>query len=196
MLEKKTTKKTAKSDKKVIKKVVPKKDVKLKKAEIKTKVAKKVVAKKTVAKKTVAAKTVEKETTKELKLRYYEAVGRRKRAVARVRLFTKGDKMFVVNKKPHTEYFKTVDLQGVANGALKKMKVGDKFSVSALVKGGGQSGQAEAVRHGISRALLKFNPDFQKRLKRAGFLSRDPREKERRKFGLKKARKAPQWGKR
>lgn len=128
--------------------------------------------------------------------RYYAAVGRRKRAVARVRLFTKGEKEFVVNSKPYTEYFGAEELQLIADAALRRMKVTDKFRVYVRVFGGGLYGQAEAVRHGISRALTKFNPEFRKRLKRVGYLSRDPREKERRKFGLKKARKAPQWAKR
>lgn len=128
--------------------------------------------------------------------RYYEGVGRRKRAVARVRLFTKGEKEFLVNSKAYTEYFPTFELQFLADGALRKMKVGDKFMVVSKVRGGGVSSQAEAVRHGIARALVKFNADFRKRLKRAGYLRRDPREVERKKFGLKKARRAPQWAKR
>ncbi len=128
--------------------------------------------------------------------KYYEAVGRRKRAVARIRLFTRGDKDFSINKRPFVEYFPTDELQNLAGGALKKMKVTDKFKIAVVVRGGGTSGQAEAVRHGISRALMKFNADFRKRLKRAGFLTRDPRETERKKFGRKKARRAPQWSKR
>src|SRR3989344_9358705 len=128
--------------------------------------------------------------------RYYEGVGRRKRAVARVRLFTKGEKDFVINDMPYAKYFPTESLQSVADASLRKMKVTDKFLVSVKVSGGGLNGQAEAVRHGISRALVKFNADFRKRLRRATYLSRDPREKERRKFGLKKARRAPQWSKR
>ena len=128
--------------------------------------------------------------------KYYEAVGRRKRAVARIRLFTRGNKDFFVNKKPFAEYFPTDELRNIAGGALKKMKVIDKFKISAVVRGGGTNGQAEAVRHGISRALMEFNADFRKRLKRAGFLTRDSRETERKKFGLKKARRAPQWSKR
>lgn len=127
---------------------------------------------------------------------YYEGVGRRKRAVARVRLFTKGEKEFAVNGKAYTKYFPTAELQFIADGALRKMKVGDKFMVVSKVKGGGISAQAEAVRHGIARALVKFNLDFRKRLKKAGYLRRDPREVERKKFGLKKARRAPQWAKR
>lgn len=128
--------------------------------------------------------------------RYYEAIGRRKRAVSRVRLFTKGDKEFLVNGVSYTKYFKTDELQLAADNALRKMKVLDKFRVVAHVRGGGITGQSEAVRHSIAQALVKFNSDFRKRLKRAGFLKRDPREKERRKFGLKKARRAPQWAKR
>lgn len=143
-----------------------------------------------------AGKVVEKSKIDNRPAKYYEGVGRRKKATARVRLFTRGDKDFSVNSKPYTKYFPTKELQQLADGALTKMKVTDKFSVSVLVRGGGIAGQAEAVRHGTARALTKFNADFRKRLKRAGFLTRDPRKKERRKFGLKKARKAPQWAKR
>ena len=158
-----------------------------------TKTAKEIKETKETKETNKTAKTAE-ETLKPSK--YYEAVGRRKRAVARIRLFTRGDKDFSVNKRPFVEYFPTDELQNLAGGALKKMKVMDKFKISAIVRGGGASGQAEAVRHGISRALMKFNADFRKRLKRAGFLTRDPRETERKKFGLKKARRAPQWSKR
>lgn len=162
----------------------------------KKRVTKSTAPKKSTTKK-VAVKKKETEKVSDNKPhKYYESVGRRKRAVARVRLFTKGDRGFFINAKPYIEYFSTTELQEIAGAALKKMKVEDKFRVSVIVRGGGLSAQAEAVRHGISRALLKFNPDFRKRLKRAGFLKRDPREKERRKFGLKKARKAPQWSKR
>ena len=127
--------------------------------------------------------------------RYFEGVGRRKTAVARVRLFTKtGD--FRVNEQLHTEFFKTFDQQKIAEEALQKMKLFGRFRVSVKVKGGGSHAQAEAVRHGLARCLIKFNPDFRKRLKRATFLKRDPRMKERKKFGLKKARRAPQWAKR
>jgi small subunit ribosomal protein S9 len=145
-------------------------------------------------KKTAAEEETPMESTKPA--RYYEAVGRRKRAVARIRLFTRGNKDFFINERPFAEYFQTAELQNIAGGALKKMKVADKFKITAVVHGGGTNGQAEAVRHGISRALMKFNTDFRKRLKRAGFLTRDPRETERKKFGLKKARRAPQWSKR
>jgi small subunit ribosomal protein S9 len=142
--------------------------------------------------------------------RYFEAVGRRKTAVARVRLFTRrgaraaaedevpdpGEKTFFVNEKPINLYFPSPELQQVAQAALEKMKCLDKFKISAKVKGGGLPAQAEAIRHGITRALVLFNPDFRKRLKKAGFLTRDPRMRERKKFGLKRARRAPQWSKR
>ena len=127
--------------------------------------------------------------------RYFEAVGRRKTANARIRLFTKsGD--FLINEKSHTIYFPTQELQRTAEDSLQKMKLWGRFKVTAKVSGGGIHAQAEAVRHGLARCLIKFNPDFRKRLKRAGFLKRDPRMKERKKFGLKKARRAPQWSKR
>jgi len=149
---------------------------------------KKAAVSKVAKKKSSKAVVGTKEADKQLPVRYYEAVGRRKRATARVRLFTRGEKGFVVNTKPYTKYFPTAELQHIADEALKKMKVVDKFSVSVLVRGGGIAGQAVAVRHGTARALVKFNLDFRKRLKRAGFLKRDPRKKERKKFGLKKAR--------
>ena len=187
--------------KKDIKKVVKKKLSGAKK-KVTKKVVKKVPVKKTSVKK--ARTSVSKsgspadagDEDDKQSSRYYEAVGRRKRAVARVRLFTKGEKGFLVNSQKHSKYFPTKDLREIADSALRKMRVVDKFSVSVHVKGGGMTGQAEAIRHGISRALIIFNPEFRKRLKRVGFLRRDPREKERRKFGLKKARKAPQWSKR
>lgn len=128
--------------------------------------------------------------------RYFEAVGRRKTAVARVRLFTRGEKMFLVNEKPLENYFPTFELQKICQAALEKMKCLDKFRISAKVKGGGLNAQAEAIRHGIARALTIFNPDFRKRLKKFGYLTRDPRMRERKKFGLKRARRAPQWQKR
>ena len=141
----------------------------------------------------VSAKTIEIAAKPD---RYWEAVGRRKTAIARVRLFTKGDKVLVVNGKPYDVYFQDLAHRAVVEDALKKMKSLERFRMSAKVSGGGIHAQAEAIRHGISRALIKFNPDFRKRLRRAGYLTRDPRMKERKKFGLKKARRAPQWAKR
>jgi small subunit ribosomal protein S9 len=128
--------------------------------------------------------------------KYFEAVGKRKTAVARIRLFTRGKKEFLINAKSLQQYFPTFELQQIAQASLAKMKCLDKFRVSVLVRGGGLRGQAEAIRHGIARALILFNPNFRKRLKAAGFLRRDPRMRERKKFGLKRARRAPQWQKR
>ncbi|MBI2637920.1 MAG: 30S ribosomal protein S9, partial [Candidatus Sungbacteria bacterium] len=107
--------------------------------------------------------------------RYWEAVGRRKTAVARVRLFTRGEKGIYVNTKPYAEYFQGMEDRITVEESLKKMKSFERFRVSAKVSGGGIHAQSEAVRHGIARALTKFNPDFRKRLRRAGFLTRDPR---------------------
>src|SRR3989344_3529216 len=128
--------------------------------------------------------------------RYFEAVGRRKTAVARVRLYTKGDMITLVNERGYQEYFPTMELQRIVEDPLKKMKSEGRFRISIKVNGGGVHAQAEAARLGISRALTVFNPAFRKRLKRAGFLLRDARAVERKKFGLKKARRAPQWQKR
>jgi len=163
--------------------------------------------KKTTAAKKAAAKIAEKEEKKEIAVespeeilakkpeRYFEAVGRRKTATARVRLFTKaGD--FTIDDKLYSERFPHLEFQKIIEDPLQKMKLLGRFKVSVKVSGGGTHSQAEAVRHGLARALVKFNADFRKRLRRAGFLRRDPRMKERKKFGLKKARRAPQWAKR
>jgi small subunit ribosomal protein S9 len=127
---------------------------------------------------------------------YSETIGRRKSAVARVRVYTQGKKEFLINDKKMEEYFPTFELRELCSSALKKMKCLDKFRITVKVSGGGINAQAEAIRHGISRALFIFNPDFKKRLRRVGFLTRDPRKRERKKFGLKRARRAPQWKKR
>ena len=158
------------------------------KATKKTKIVKKTVKK--------AVKKVVKKAEKKTIVKYYQATGRRKTSVARIRLFTQGDKTITINEKPYKEYFLDLNLQQIVSTALDRMKALDKFMVSAKVRGGGIHSQAEAVRHGISRALVKFNPDFRKRLRRAGYLTRDPRMRERKKFGLKRARRAPQWSKR
>jgi small subunit ribosomal protein S9 len=128
--------------------------------------------------------------------RYFRAIGRRKTAVARVRLFTRGDKEFIVNNKPYQQYFQTTEDQETAVASMKKMKCLDKFRITVIVKGGGHRAQAEAIRHGTARVLVDFNQNFRKRLRKAGFLTRDARMRERKKFGLKRARKAPQWAKR
>ncbi|MFH0845794.1 MAG: 30S ribosomal protein S9 [Patescibacteria group bacterium] len=134
-------------------------------------------------------------TTKSEK--YLEAVGRRKTSTARVRLTEATKSTFEINGLKLSEYFPTNELQEIVKSdAFNKAKVETKFKITAMVNGGGIHSQAEAVRHGIARALLLSDEEFKKPLKKAGFLKRDPRMKERRKFGLKKARKSPQWSKR
>ncbi|MDO8537210.1 MAG: 30S ribosomal protein S9 [bacterium] len=127
--------------------------------------------------------------------RYVEGVGRRKTAVARVRLLA-GHGEFRVNEKDLNKYFVISRLELAASAPLQKLKVMGKYKVSAQVHGGGIKAQAEAVRLGLARALTAKDADFQKHLHKLGFLSRDPRMVERKKYGLKKARRAPQWAKR
>ena len=194
-----------------------------------TRFMKKTMTKKT--KKTVAAKKTKK-PLKAKKEKYFEGVGRRKTAIARVRLFPQKEKSFLdksksashsfppslsraiakgeeesllfspslheslVNEKPLEEYFPTIELQQAVYAPLNLINCLEQFKVSVKVKGGGTVSQAEAVRHGVARALVLFNPDFRKKLKKAGYLKRDPRMRERKKFGLKRARRAPQWSKR
>lgn len=133
----------------------------------------------------------------ETNLRYIEAVGRRKTSIARVRLFETNKPGIIVNNIDAQTYFPTTDLKHRAmQELLNEIKILSKLGVEAKIKGGGISSQANALRHGIARALVKFQPDLRKTLRGFDFLRRDPRMKERRKFGLKKARKAPQWSKR
>ena len=140
----------------------------------------------------------------EEKERYLEAVGRRKESIARIRLFTKkaGDEfpedkgLISVNQKSYQEYFKDPFLQNIVETPLRKLKSLDRFKGSVKVSGGGLTGQAGAIRLGIARALVLFDANYRKKLKKFGYLTQDSRIKERRKYGLKKARKAPQWAKR
>jgi len=127
---------------------------------------------------------------------YYEGLGRRKSATARVRLHADGAGQIIVNGKSYTEYFgRDIDWNALLE-PLQITQTDAQFDVTVLVKGGGITGQSEAIRMGVSRALLKLNPDFRPVLRKAGFLTRDAREKERKKPGLKRARKAPQYTKR
>lgn len=128
--------------------------------------------------------------------RYIEAVGRRKTAVARVRMTPAVKMTFSANDKELEAYFPTDELQRIIKDPFIAAKISDKFKVTAKLNGGGVHSQAEAMRHGIARALVKNDEELRKKVKKAGFLERDQRAKERRKFGLKKARKAPQWSKR
>ncbi len=125
----------------------------------------------------------------------YYGTGRRKTSVARVRLVP-GEGKIIVNARPLDEYFGLKTLELIVTQPLNITDTVGKYDVLAKVEGGGVSGQAGAVRHGIARALLKVDGEFRLPLKKAGLLTRDPREKERRKYGLKKARKASQFSKR
>ena len=144
----------------------------------------------------LADKVIAEKPVKKVASRYIEAVGRRKTSTARVRITESSKDSCIVNGKEVAVYFPTIELQNIVNGAQPKSKIIGKFSISVHVTGGGIHSQAEALRHGLSRALVMFDAETRTRLKKLGFLKRDPRMKERRKFGLKKARKAPQWSKR
>lgn len=128
--------------------------------------------------------------------RYIETVGRRKTAIARARITPSARTLVFVNKKDVNDYFPTEPLRVAALEPFLKVSLPVQFSVSVVVRGGGIAGQAIAVRHAISRALVEYQADLRTPLKKEGFLKRDPRAKERRKPGLKKARKRPQWSKR
>ena len=125
----------------------------------------------------------------------FNAVGRRKSAVARVRLVP-GEGKILVNKRDLNDYFGLETLKMTVRQPMDLVKVAGSFDVLVNVRGGGLTGQAGAIRHGISRALCKVNPELRPELKKAGFLTRDPRMKERKKYGLKAARRAPQFSKR
>ena len=133
---------------------------------------------------------------KEIKsARYFIAKGGRKTAVAIARVFNKKGGI-VVNEKNYTDYFKISGNQMRVMEPIESISLVDKISASIKVSGGGLNAQAEAVRNAIARALVKLNPVFRRNLKQAGFLTRDSRMVERKKYGLKKARRAPQWAKR
>ncbi|MBD9118234.1 MAG: 30S ribosomal protein S9 [Clostridiales bacterium] len=127
---------------------------------------------------------------------YKYGTGRRKSSVARVHLFENGTGSITINGRSIDEYFGLETLKMVVRQPLNATNTLGKVDIVATVEGGGVSGQAGALRHGISRALLQVNPEFRPILKKAGFLTRDPRMKERKKYGLKAARRAPQFSKR
>ncbi len=134
----------------------------------------------------------EKKSTKE----YIRAVGRRKTATAIVKLVKSTKNTYTINGKDLIDYFKTIELRKIVTGAFEEANPVDKFEVTITTKGGGIHAQAESVRHGISRALVVYDEELRSPLKKAKMLKRDPRQVERKKFGLKKARKSPQWSKR
>jgi small subunit ribosomal protein S9 len=127
---------------------------------------------------------------------YVESIGRRKTSTARVRMTPSTKQSFEINEKDLATYFPTEELQKIITDAFNITEGKVTYTITVHVSGGGIHSQAEAIRHGISRTLVKEDDTQKTTLKKAGFLKRDPRMKERRKFGLKKARKAPQWSKR
>ncbi|MBQ0099319.1 MAG: 30S ribosomal protein S9 [Firmicutes bacterium] len=135
-----------------------------------------------------------KATTKK-KVQFW-GTGRRKKAIARVRLIPTGDGQITINKKSLDEYFGLDTLKFIVRQPLELTETLSKYDVIVNVIGGGFTGQAGAIRHGIARALLEAEPETRAALKKAGFLTRDSRMKERKKYGLKKARRAPQFSKR
>ena len=181
----------------------------IKKQAVKKKVVKKAVSKPKVVKieevlvKEAPVEAVE-TTNSNGKEKYFQAIGRRKESIARVRLYTKKstdnveeEKALInVNSKDYTEYFSDVNLRNVIESPLRKLKSLNRFKATIVVRGGGMNGQAGAIKHGISRALVEFDLNFRKKLKKSGFLTRDSRIKERRKYGHKKARKMGQFSKR
>lgn len=129
------------------------------------------------------------------KLQYW-GTGRRKKAIARVRLIPNGSGNIVINKRSIDEYFGLDTLKMVVRQPLELTKTLTQYDVAVNVTGGGYTGQAGAIRHGVARALIVADPNLRGELKRAGYLTRDPRMKERKKYGLKAARRAPQFSKR
>jgi len=127
--------------------------------------------------------------------KYFYANGKRKTSVARVRMYENGKGEIVVNNRPIDQYF-FGSLIGNVTAPLKLANAAKMFDVIVMVVGGGVSSQSEAIRHGVSKALLEYDPELRKTLRQAGFLTRDSRNKERKKPGLKRARRAPQWAKR
>ncbi len=139
---------------------------------------------------------IEEKAAEAKKTGYLYAIGRRKEAIATVRLYKNGKGKITVNGKLYSECFPTEEMEQIVSGPLKSVGQADKVDIEAKSFGGGLRGQAEAVRLGISRALVQLNVNFKKNLRKAGYLTRDPRVKERKKPGLKRARRAPQWQKR
>ena len=132
----------------------------------------------------------------ESKKKYFYGTGRRKSSIARVRVYENGTGSITINGRDIDEYFGLETLKLIVRQPLVTTEQVGKVDVVVTVEGGGVSGQAGAIRHGVSRALLGVNPEFRTALKAAGFLTRDPRMKERKKYGLKAARRAPQFSKR
>ena len=153
---------------------------------------------KTTTKSAVATSALKKRTpaTKKDNGQYWQPTGRRKNAVARIRIKNAKKTNFVVNQKPFEDYFQDAEYRIIAKEALERGATGKAFEVSIVVRGGGIRAQAEAVRHGLARALVLWDATVRDSMKSLRFLTRDPRMRERKKFGLKRARRARQWRKR
>ena len=164
-------------------------------AEEKKKITKKPSGKKPVSKKTEEINNLEAKK-KRVRHSYIYAVGRRKKAIARVRLYKNGEGKIIINEKELEKYFSTPELQKIVKQPLEVVGKLKDFNFTIKVEGGGSKGQAESCRHGIARTLLLFDKSLKPNLKAEGYLKRDPRRKERKKPGLKRARRAPQWSKR
>lgn len=128
--------------------------------------------------------------------KYHRAIGGRKTANAQVHVFPNGKGDITINGKPYTNYFTYFEFQNIVASPLEQVGQRDKLDVSVKISGGGTRAQAEAVRHGIALALTKLNENFKRALRKTGYMTRDARKKERKKPGLKGARRAPQWQKR
>ncbi len=189
--------KETKETKKTVKKASPKKEVK---TTVKKTTDKKTTPVKKTTPKTIKTTKIAKEKSETIKVdskeKFYQAVGRRKTSTSTVRIFEKKGGGVVVNGKKLEDYFATLELQKKVKDPLNAVGFLDKFFVSAKVRGGGLKSQADAVRHGIGRAVVEFDEKLRKQVKAAGHLTRDPRMRERKKPGLKRARRAPQWRKR
>jgi len=148
----------------------------------------------TLKKKEIISEVVKPE--KKIKRDYLYAVGRRKTSVARIRLYKNGSGKLIINKKEHKLYFPSLEFQKIVTLPINAIRPEGKLDFIIKVMGGGKRGQAESIRHGLARVLTIYNPEYRKTLKKLGYLTRDAREKERKKYGLKRARRAPQWQKR
>ncbi len=145
---------------------------------------------------TTTATTPKPKTVKKSDAAYMEAVGRRKTAIARVRATVSAKNSYTINDKTLEKYFGTPELRAIVSSPLGREGFPGKYMITIHVNGGGIHAQAEAIRHGLSRIIVEEDATQKKELKKLGFLKRDSRKKERKHFGLKKARKASQWSKR
>ncbi len=174
-----------------VKKISNKKDIS---SKPKLKRAKKILEKSTVSPTLVHTNLTEQAT--EAKRPYIYSIGKRKTSIATIRLFKNGQGEIMVNKKDYKNYFPSLKHQEMIVAPLMLCGKTDTVDLSIKVVGGGMTGQVDSIRHGIAKGLLKLNTDFKKQLKSVGLLTRDARIKERKKYGLKGARRAPQWQKR